>query len=62
MSYGSIVKFTGLAETTVTRWTRVYRKMITQEIKEMDTKIGGPDIIVEIDESLFWKTKKNETV
>ena len=62
MSHGSITKFTGMAETTITRWTHAYRIMITKEIKEMETKIGGPGIIVEIDESLFWKTKDGNTV
>ena len=38
--------------------TQIFRTIITQEIRISETKIGGPDIIVELDESISQKLPK----
>jgi len=53
--------YTNIAPANITRWTQIFRTIITQEIRISETKIGGPDIIVEIDESLFHKNRQNKT-
>ena len=53
--------YTNITPANITRWTQTFRTIVTQEIQICETKIGGPDIIVEIDESLFYKNCQNKS-
>ena len=53
--------YTNITPANITRWTQTFRTIVTQEIQMCETKIGGPDIIVEIDESLFYKNRQNKS-
>ena len=58
----TIRDFTDKAETTITRWMKTLHQSVYHQIKETYNKIGGPDIIVEIDESRFYKHKDGTTI
>ena len=53
----SMTLITGHLPQTITNCTTRIRDLISEKVLETQTKIGGQDIIVEIDESLFGRTK-----
>jgi ssDNA-binding Zn-finger/Zn-ribbon topoisomerase 1 len=55
--FKDIVTQTGHAQVTVCDHIRFCREIIASFVYEEDTKIGGPGIIVEVDESKFGKVK-----
>ena len=53
-----ITKALGMSNRTITDWTNYLRECVTADILyNSDSMIGGPGIIVEIDESKFGKRK-----
>ena len=44
---------------TVTEYYRFFRELVSSSLEDIDTRIGGEGIIVEIDESKFGKRKYN---
>ena len=57
MKHKSIKKFTGMSPTTITRWLKTFKELVSLNLEEKHQQIGGKDIIVEIDESVF-ETRK----
>jgi transposase-like protein len=55
----NLVNITTHSRPTITTYYNYFRDLIAFTIDQMDTKIGGKDIIVEIDESKFGKRKYN---
>jgi transposase-like protein len=56
-----IETLTGHSSATVTQFTRLFRQMVADEVKdEPGVIIGGDGVIVEIDESKFGKRKYNK--
>ncbi|CAG8603483.1 1787_t:CDS:1, partial [Ambispora leptoticha] len=53
----SIGLMTGHSTSTITNKINKIRQMIGSQIQDTYQKIGGLDIIVEIDESLFGRVK-----
>ena len=54
----SIARSLGMSPNTVTDWTNYFRKAVSADLLFNDEcQIGGPGIIVEIDESKFGKRK-----
>ncbi|KCZ81554.1 hypothetical protein H312_01007 [Anncaliia algerae PRA339] len=54
-----IKKATGLSSATITDWTHYLRQLLGEAVDEEQTVIGGPGIIVEIDETKMGKRKYN---
>ena len=50
---------TGHASRTVTAFYKHFRRPVSTTLDEVDEKIGGENIIVEIDETKFGKGKYN---
>ena len=50
--------FSGLAEDT-TNYIGFFRQLVSLALDDEDTVVGGPGIIVEIDETKFGKRKYN---
>lgn len=60
-TYSSIyTMLNGIASETVTTWTQYYYDLIYDDMENIETKIGGPNVIVEIDESKFGKRQFNK--
>ncbi len=55
----SIMDFTGCSANTITEWTSIIRDACTQSLTYTTQKIGGEEIIVEIDETKLGKRKYN---
>ncbi|CAG8599913.1 7514_t:CDS:2 [Ambispora leptoticha] len=53
MKHKSIKTFTGMSPTTITRWLKIFKELVSFNLEEEHQQIGGQDIIVEIDESKF---------
>ena len=49
----------GLTKQVVADYTLFMRELVADSLDEMDFKIGGPNVVVEIDESKFGKRKHN---
>jgi transposase-like protein len=56
-SYSSIINMTGHSPNTVTNYMNFFRELVVSTLEDDDNIIGGPGIIVEIDESKFGKRK-----
>ena len=54
-----IETYTGIANTTVTSLVRYFRELIADSLDEVDLVIGGPGIVVEVDETKMGKRKYN---
>ncbi|KCZ77170.1 hypothetical protein H311_01822 [Anncaliia algerae PRA109] len=50
-----IKKATGLCSATITDWTHYLRQLLGEAVDEEQTVIGGPAIIVEVDETKMGK-------
>lgn len=58
-TYSVIMNQTGKASPTVTRWIRLFKRVVQLDLDDEDNMIGGEGIIVEVDESKFGKRKYN---
>src|SRR5271155_4736394 len=50
---------TGHSKSTITDYYTYYWQLITEDLDIEDTKIGGQNVVVEIDKSKFGKHKNN---
>lgn len=57
VSSSSIVSMTGHSNKTVGNFLHYFRQLVSSHLDEEDTMVGGPGVIVEIDESKFGKRK-----
>ena len=53
------IGFTGLSETTVIQWFAYFRDVCSWWLNNNPYQIGGPGLVVEIDESLISRRKNN---
>lgn len=51
------INLSGHSSKTISAYWRYFRELISSDIEEEDTIIGGPGVVVEIDESKFGKRK-----
>jgi len=56
-SHKQILLKTSHSANTISDYLRMFRDLVSEHVKESTEKIGGPGIIVEIDESKFGKRK-----
>ncbi|KCZ82396.1 hypothetical protein H312_00054, partial [Anncaliia algerae PRA339] len=59
ISTTQIVKMVGVHSESVTYWALNLREMLADSLDFSDVKIGGPNIIVEVDETKLGKRKFN---
>ena len=57
MPVTQIVEAVEVGTHTVCKWTKKVRNLITESISQIETKLGGPGIVVEIDETKLGKRK-----
>ena len=58
-TYSVILAATGHSSITVSEYTRFCRQMVAEVIDDEDMRIGGPGVIVEVDESKLGKRKNH---
>lgn len=54
-----IIAWTGCSSATITTWTRKLRIFLAENYKKEEKPIGGPNVIVEVDETKLGKRKYN---
>ena len=59
VAHGSAVISTGLNAETVRTWYSAFRELVSTELRGREDRIGGPGIIVEVDETLLGRRKYN---
>jgi IS1 family transposase len=57
LKHGQIVEFTGHARNTVTAFMRHFRSLVSSTLDSESCMIGGPGIVVEMDETKMGKRK-----
>jgi transposase-like protein len=55
--HSTIEIITGLSNATVCKWVNYYRVLVANDLENHEDMIGGPGIVVEVDESKFGKRK-----
>jgi transposase-like protein len=55
--FNLVCTFTGHSRETISSFYKHFRQLIVDDIEDDDTKVGGPGVVVEIDESKFGKRK-----
>lgn len=55
----SIIAMTGTSSATVTAFNNYFRNLVADSLEQEDCVIGGPGVIVELDESKLGKRKYN---
>jgi hypothetical protein len=58
-NHKTIIRMTGHSSLTVIVYIGYYRQLVSSSLDDEDQVIGGPGIIVEVDESKFGKRKYN---
>jgi hypothetical protein len=58
-NHKTIIRMTGHSSLTVIAYIGYYRQLVSSSLDDEDQVIGGPGIIVEVDESKFGKRKYN---
>lgn len=53
------IELTELTDKTVTQWFQYFRDVCTHKLLQNPIQIGGPNVVVELDESLMAKRKNN---
>lgn len=53
----SVIMMTGHSKTTVTAFFKYFRELVSDAVDLEDVKIGGPGVIVEVDETKMGKRK-----
>ena len=56
-SHTSMQLITGCSSATITHVMELFRQLAADEVEENEGRIGGENVIVEIDESKFGKRK-----
>ena len=57
MAYSSAILLTGHSPNTISKFYKHFRDLVTSSLDEEDQMIGGPGVIVEVDETKLGKRK-----